>query len=123
MRRFDDFRMKLIMGRLLQCGVIAAAVIVAIGGFFYLKKYAHAIVSYRVFSGSAALRHPAGLIPAAMAGDTVALIQIGVLLLIATPVARVIFAVLGFALERDRLYVLISLLVLAALLYGILLCT
>lgn len=50
-----------------------------------------------------------------MTGDPAALIQLGVLLLIATPVARVVFAVVGFALERDRLYVAVSVAVLAIL--------
>ena len=45
------------------------------------------------------------------------LIQFGLLLLIATPVARVMFSVLGFALERDWMYVVITLLVLALLIY------
>ena len=44
------------------------------------------------------------------------LMQLGLLLLIATPVARVVMAVVGFALERDRLYVVVSLIVLAILL-------
>jgi uncharacterized membrane protein len=39
------------------------------------------------------------------------------LLLIATPVARVLFSVLGFGLERDWMYVVITLLVLALLVY------
>jgi uncharacterized membrane protein len=42
------------------------------------------------------------------------------LLLIATPVARVMFAVVGFAMERDPLYVLLTLIVLAVLLYSLL---
>jgi len=50
-----------------------------------------------------------------MTGDPAALIQLGVLLLVATPVARVVFAVVGFALERDRLYVVVSVAVLAIL--------
>jgi uncharacterized membrane protein len=44
------------------------------------------------------------------------LIQLGLLLLIATPVARVAVAIVGFALERDRLYTVISLIVLLILL-------
>jgi uncharacterized membrane protein len=38
-------------------------------------------------------------------------------LLIATPVARVLLSVLGFALERDWMYVVFTLLVLALLIY------
>jgi len=50
-----------------------------------------------------------------MQGNSAAIIQAGVILLIATPVARVVFAVIGFAIERDRLYVAVSLTVLAVL--------
>jgi len=42
------------------------------------------------------------------------------LLLIATPIARVAFSVVGFAIERDRLYVIFTLIVLAVLLYSFL---
>jgi len=47
------------------------------------------------------------------------LIQLGLLLLIATPMARVAFSVIGFALEKDWLYVGITLLVLALLIYSL----
>jgi uncharacterized membrane protein len=43
---------------------------------------------------------------------------LGILLLIATPVCRVIFGVVGFALLRDKLYTVISLLVLGVLLFS-----
>jgi len=47
------------------------------------------------------------------------LIQLGLLLLLATPVARVAFSVVAFLLQRDRLYVLVTLIVLGILLYSI----
>jgi uncharacterized membrane protein len=53
-------------------------------------------------------------------GQASAVIQLGILLLIATPICRVIFAVIGFLIERDRLYVVVSLVVLAVLLFGML---
>ena len=43
------------------------------------------------------------------------LVQLGLLLLIATPIARVVFSVIGFARQRDWLYVLITLTVLTLL--------
>jgi uncharacterized membrane protein len=46
-------------------------------------------------------------------------IQLGILVLIATPVARVLFSMLGFALERDWMYVVITAIVLALLLYSL----
>jgi uncharacterized membrane protein len=44
---------------------------------------------------------------------------LGVLLLIATPILRVAMALVGFAMERDRQYVLIAAIVLALLLYSL----
>ncbi|MGZ4001546.1 MAG: DUF1634 domain-containing protein, partial [Mucilaginibacter sp.] len=41
-----------------------------------------------------------------------AIIQLGIALLIATPILRVVFAAIGFILEKDHLYTLISLIVL-----------
>ena len=46
-------------------------------------------------------------------------IGFGLVLLIATPVARVVFSVVAFTLERDWLYVGITLFVLAVLSYGL----
>jgi uncharacterized membrane protein len=48
------------------------------------------------------------------------LIQLGLLLLIATPIARVGCSIVGFAIERDRMYVAFTLIVLAILLYSLL---
>jgi uncharacterized membrane protein len=51
--------------------------------------------------------------------EPLAVSQLGLLVLLATPVARVAASVLGFALERDRLYAIITLAVLAVLLTSI----
>jgi uncharacterized membrane protein len=47
------------------------------------------------------------------------LIQLGLLFLIATPVARVAFSVAAFALEKDTLYVAVTLVVLTLLLLSL----
>jgi uncharacterized membrane protein len=49
-----------------------------------------------------------------------AIIQFGLLLLIATPVARVAFSILGFAKERDGMYVVFTAIVFSILIYGLL---
>jgi uncharacterized membrane protein len=49
-----------------------------------------------------------------------AIVMVGLLLLIATPVARVGFSIVAFAIERDRLYVLITAAVLTLLLVSFL---
>ena len=47
------------------------------------------------------------------------MIQLGLLVLIATPIARVAFSLVAFALQRDRIYVIVTLIVLAVLLYSL----
>ena len=47
------------------------------------------------------------------------IIQLGLLFLIATPVARVIFSIWGFAAERDRMYVVFTVIVLAILIFSL----
>jgi uncharacterized membrane protein len=117
----DDARMEVIMGRLLQIGVLLAASVVLAGGVMYVAAHAGESVSYRVFNAKPiVLRHPAALLTGVAHGDAFSIVVVGLLLLVATPICRVIFAVIAFAMERDRLYVAISLTVLAVLLFGML---
>ena len=51
--------------------------------------------------------------------EPAAISQLGLATLLATPVARVAASVMGFSLERDRLYAVITLAVLAVLLASI----
>ncbi|HEV2620320.1 MAG TPA: DUF1634 domain-containing protein [Acidobacteriaceae bacterium] len=120
-RAQQDARMELVMGRLLQAGVLLAALTVLVGGVVYLLGHAWERVSYRVFQARPIeVRHPAALLHRVVTGDAVAAIELGILLLVATPVCRVVFAVIAFALERDRLYVAVSVVVLGVLLSGLL---
>jgi uncharacterized membrane protein len=118
---FDDSRMELIMGRLLQVGVLLSSTCVLLGGGLLLHEHIRDRVDYRVFvSEPATLRTVHGLVLGLRAGRPEAMIQLGVLLLIATPIARVVFALVSFVIERDRLYVGISVVILAVLIFGLL---
>jgi uncharacterized membrane protein len=66
------------------------------------------------------LRHPAAMLRGIARGDASAVIDLGILLLVATPICRVMFAVIAFVLEKDRLYIAVSAIVLAVLLFGML---
>jgi uncharacterized membrane protein len=118
---FTDQRMETLMGRLLQSGVLLASATVLLGGILYLKANASHPVNLRTFiSEPADLRSATQLLRLLSHGNPAAIVQLGILFLIATPVARVIFAVIAFAIERDRLYVVVSLIVLAVLTFGLL---
>jgi len=116
--KVDDKSVELFLGRLLRWGVSLAALVVFIGGVWFVAESSDVPQSYRVFRGEPVeLRAVAQIVHSAIGLHALGLIQFGLLLLIATPVARVLFSVLGFALERDWMYVVITLLVLGLLVY------
>ena len=115
-----DERMEGLISLLLRIGVIAASAVVLVGGILYLYQYGEGTTHYRVFSGEPVyLRTPAGILASAARLESRGVIQLGLLLLVLTPVARVVFSVAAFALQRDRLYVVVTLLVLGILLYNL----
>ena len=65
------------------------------------------------------MRILSGIVKDVLAFKRRGIIQFGLLLLVATPVARVAFSILAFALQRDRTYVIITLIVLGILLYSL----
>jgi uncharacterized membrane protein len=117
-----DRRMELIIGILLRLGVMLAGSVVLFGAVVYLiRNGAAALPDYKSFHGeSAQLSTVEGILSGVLQFRGRAIIQLGVLLLIATPVARVVFAVVAFALEKDNLYVCLTLIVLAILMFSLL---
>jgi uncharacterized membrane protein len=120
-RNWTDQRIENTLGVLLRSGVLLSAVVVFIGACIYLVRHGLAPVDYRVFRGEPAdLRSLRGIIRSALALRGRGIIQFGLLLLIATPVARVAFSIFGFAEERDRMYVAFTVVVFGILLYSLL---
>lgn len=120
LERPDDTGIDRKIGVLLRTGVILSAIVIALGGILYLVHSGETVVSYHHFSGAPQqLRSIPEIVNGALGGDGLSIIQFGILLLIATPVARVAFSVLAFFFERDWLYVGISCVVLAVLLYSL----
>ena len=100
----------------LRVGVVAAASVVLGGGVWYLARFGLEVPNYRAFHGEPqGLRSLAGISRGMVAIEPRGVIQLGLLLLIATPIARVALSVFAFAAERDRTYVVITLVVLAVL--------
>jgi len=116
----DDGRgLEIAMGRMLQIGVTVAALVVLVGGILYLAQAGGSRPDYRHFHGApAAAETIHGIVADAEHMDARGIIELGLLLLLATPVCRVIFGVVGFAMLRDRFYTAVSALVLAILLFS-----
>jgi uncharacterized membrane protein len=118
----EEFRIEQSMGNLLRYGVLFAALVTAVGGAVFLwRNWDDSTEHYHNFGAGAApeLRTPWGVAKAAAAGGGRAWVQLGAILLIAVPVARVVFSVYAFARMRDRLYVVVTLIVLTLLLISL----
>ena len=114
-------QMDIIVGNLLRAGVALSAAVVFVGGVIFLVRHGAETPHYNIFRGEPAdLRTLSGILHDALTFRAAGIIQLGLVLLIATPVARVAFLVYAFARQGDRLYAMIASIVLALLVYGLL---
>jgi uncharacterized membrane protein len=116
----NDTAVERLVSAVLRGGVLVAATVTAAGGVLYLARHGSDPVDYRVFNGEpASLRSLGGIILGAASLRAEWVIAAGLLLLIATPIARVAVLLAVFLRERDRLYVAVSAVVLAVLLLSL----
>jgi uncharacterized membrane protein len=116
-----DQKMDAVMGILLRTGVISAAAIVLLGGILFLIRHKTPVTDYHIFSGEPSdLRTISGIFDNVKAFHARGLIQLGLLVLIATPVARVVFSLFAFMYQKDWKYVVFTAIVLGLLLYSLL---
>lgn len=116
----SDRDLDVALGKLLRIGVLLAAAVTLAGGVLWLRQSSGTVVDWRTFRGEPVhLEHVPSIVAAARAGEATAIIQLGILLLIGTPIARVLFSLVSFAIERDRLYVGTTLVVLTVLLWSL----
>ena len=112
--KITDYDIESVMGTLLITGVVISGAVVLFGGVCYLYQMGTSLPHYKTFRGAlSGLRSVRQILQGVIHFDSLAIIQFGLVLLIATPIARVVFSVVGFFVEKDYLYVLISLIVLA----------
>jgi len=117
---WTDRKVEDLVGNLLRAGVLVSALVVLVGAVVYLARHGGDPADYRVFHGEPnQLRIIPGVLREAFSFQGRGIIQLGLLLLIATPVARVALSIVGFAAERDRMYVSFALIVLAILFYSL----
>lgn len=118
--RWNDYRLEQFVGNLLRAGVLIAALLVIAGAIPNMIQGCTAPPHYRVFAGEPAdLRSVTGIVGEAALLNSRGIMQLGLLLLIATPIARVLVSLVVFALQRDRLYVMVTAIVLGVLLYSL----
>jgi uncharacterized membrane protein len=118
---WSDEQVEQIVATLLRVGLVLSAAVVMVGGTVFLTQHGAEETHYRIFRGEPSdLRSIAGILADAAAFRGRGCIQLGVLLLMATPVVRVVFSVVAFALQRDWIYVGVTAIVLAVLAWSML---
>jgi uncharacterized membrane protein len=114
--RWDDDAIERLLARLLQAGVLLSTVLVVAGGIVFLLHHGTSTPQYIHFAGEPAeLSNVRGIVHSASRGDGRGLIQLGLLVLIATPVLRVAGSLLAFVALKDRTYVVLTSVVLLLL--------
>jgi uncharacterized membrane protein len=116
-KRIQDTDMENVIGYLLRYGVITASLVVLAGGIVYLYRHGHQLPEYTQFHGEPdKYRKPELIWQAMLRGEGRPLIQLGLLILIATPIARIAFSIFGYLLEKDYLYTVLTVIVLLVIL-------
>lgn len=119
-RTLSEERFDLLLAHVLRTGVLVAAALVIAGAIVYFVRGEHLVPRFNRFVPEPGeLRSVGGILADARRLSGRGLMQLGVVTLIATPIVRVAFSVVVFLRERDWLYTLVTLIVLALLLYGI----
>jgi len=122
----DPESMNVVIGRVLRYGVLVSAAVILFGVVLFaaangtsdssiMLKYLPNQLPHGVFPVSYQ-----ALVGGLVEFNAISWIQLGAILLIATPVSRVLISVFLFAAEGDRLYVMITAVVLTLLLFSML---
>lgn len=110
-----------LIGNTLRWGVILACLLATIGGVYYLMEHGlDPVPNYRHFDVASAAAQTnyttlGGLWQGILHGDAASCVQVGVIVLILTPIARVVLSLFDFIVEQDWLYVSITAIVLAVI--------
>lgn len=111
-----DKDVQVILGTLLRVGVIVSTAVVLLGGIIFLTNQGNQTVSFSEFKPEKVkFSSVAEILSGLKTFDGLAIIQFGVLLLIFTPIARVVFSIFSFLMEKDYMYVLIGIIVLCVI--------
>src|ERR1700753_211300 len=113
----QDADLEKLIGELLRYGVIASSLVVLAGGIVYLIRHGGQLPQYHEFRGEPdKMRKPILMWEAVWRGEGRPLIALGLLILVATPIARIVFSFIGYLLEKDYLYAVLTAIVLLVIL-------
>ncbi len=119
--RFGSKDIHTVIGELLRLGIIVSSVLVFAGGITFLIRHGGNLANYKVFhSEPVQYRSLSKILLGVMHWKGREVIQLGLIVLIATPTLRILLSLISFIIEKDRLYVAITLVVLAVIIFSML---
>ena len=119
--KFGEKDFQSIIGNLLRYGVWISLSVAFIGGIIYLMNHGGDIEDYSVFKENDRniFEVIAAIYNGVIQGNGESIIFFGVILLFLTPVLRVLLSLFSFLLEKDYLYVVITLIVIFIILISV----
>jgi uncharacterized membrane protein len=109
-----------IIGNLLRVGVTFAGSVMLLGAILFLIRHGSEFPKVHSFRfDSFNITDPNIVIKELFEMKSIAIMQLGILILIATPVLRVVVSVIAFLYERDFMYVFFTLIVLGVLVFSL----
>lgn len=116
--KINDRGIEIFIGKFLRWGVLTSCAVAILGGVLYLVNHGMEVMpDYSVFHGEdAGYTSLPGIIKGLGTGSAKEVIQAGVIILLATPILRIFLSLISFILEKDRLYVFITAIVLCVIL-------
>jgi uncharacterized membrane protein len=111
------------ISNVLRYGVLLSSAVLALGSLLFLVVPPHgapdSLQSLLALNFGRPTINATSLLQGLADGNAVSILQLGALILLATPIARVMASIFLFFKEKDMLYVYITTLVLAMLLFSI----
>ncbi len=122
MKRDTEGSLQHVVSLALRTGVVVSASVGVLAAVYDLSVNGARTVAFKPFRGTpAADRSVPTILANALHLEPRAVMMLALLLLLLTPIARVVISLAGFVKERDRVYVVVTTVVLLTLLGSLLL--
>lgn len=114
-----ESRLDYVLSLVLRTGLLLSILAILYGGISLLWEHGGEKIDYHIFDGEpASLKGIFHILKDVKTNNALSIIQLGIIILLATPIIRVLSCLILFATSRDFLYVVISAIVLGVLLYA-----
>lgn len=119
--KFTDNQLQNTIGNVLRYGVLSALTVTLLGGIILLLKDSQQVVSFSTFieKDQNLFLVFKNILNGVKEWNGESIIFLGILLLFLTPALRLLLSLFSFLLEKDRMYVIITSIVIAVIILSV----